>query len=81
MNEQTTLKEIITSRGMSYGQLARKIGVTRQLVSAWVTGACGLSPNRAMQLEAILDIPAIDLLKKFGRPSLIQALSNNENKN
>ncbi len=54
----TTLKEILTHRGMMQAELAERTGRTPKLINEIIKGKAPITPETAIQLERALTIPA-----------------------
>lgn len=52
MNLKTQLKFYLNKRGMSASELARKAGVSKQLLSQWLNGA---EPRKVQQVKKVAD--------------------------
>ena len=52
--------------GWSQEELAEKLGVSRQAVSKWETGAADPSTSNLLALSKIFGIPAEELLREIG---------------
>jgi addiction module HigA family antidote len=53
-----TLKETINALGMSQAVLAERTGTTEKTISEIIQGKTAITPETALHLEKILDIPA-----------------------
>lgn len=54
----TTLREVLSDRGMTGADLAAATGRTEQTISEIMQGIAQLTPATALQLEHVLGVPA-----------------------
>ena len=54
------------AKGMSQSDLAEALGVSRQSVSKWETGAADPSISNLLALSKLFGIPAEELLREIG---------------
>jgi DNA-binding transcriptional regulator YdaS (Cro superfamily) len=66
MNNPTALDRAAEAAG-SWGDLARKLGVSHQAMYAWRKRG-HVPPNRALEIEVLYGVPARELVK----PSLLE---------
>ena len=52
------LAEALDDRGLKPAQLAARLGVSEETISAIISGKTALTPEAALQLERVLNIPA-----------------------
>lgn len=67
--EKETLSSYITrikkEKGLTAAELSRKIGVSRQTMSLWENGKRTPSLKHAIRLAEALNIPTVEILKRF----------------
>ena len=61
-----TLKKYRMERNMTQEFVAEALGVSRQAVSRWETGAADPSTSNLLALARIFDVPAEELLREIG---------------
>ena len=69
MQEQTLGRRIQEARkaaGLSQESLGERLGVSRQAVSKWETGAADPSTSNLLALAKLFGIPAEELLREIG---------------
>lgn len=52
--EKSQLKQILLSRGIKQTWVAKKLGVSKQLVNQWVTGDASISDFHQIELRKLL---------------------------
>ena len=58
-----TIKNALRVRGMSQGELARRLGVTASHISKVIGGTRGFSKRQTLAVSEILGIPLVELMK------------------
>ncbi len=53
-----TLADLLEERGMSQAELARRMGRPEKTISEIVNGKAAITPETALQLESVFDVPA-----------------------
>lgn len=53
-----TLAEVLEDRGMTQAELAKLMGRPRKTINEIIRGKAAITPETALQLEQVLDIPA-----------------------
>jgi addiction module HigA family antidote len=53
-----TLQEIIDDRGMTQAELATRMGRPKKTINEIIQGKAAITPETALQLERVLDVPA-----------------------
>lgn len=53
-----TLAEVLEDRGMTQAELAKLMGRPRKTINEIIKGKAAITPETALQLERVLDIPA-----------------------
>lgn len=53
-----TLEDLLVERGLSRGELAGRLGCSTQEIRALIADHLALTPERALQLEAVFGTPA-----------------------
>lgn len=59
------LKQILFQRNIKQSQLAKKLGVTQQLVSKWVTGGCQPQIEMLPKLAEALNCSVEEIVNCF----------------
>jgi len=54
----STLADLLDERGMSQAELARRMGRPEKTISEIVNGKAAITPETALQLESVFDVPA-----------------------
>lgn len=67
------LSEVLTVKGMTQAELARRIGRPTQAVNEIIKGSKAVTPANALQLERALGVPAHIWTELEGRYQLIKA--------
>lgn len=62
------LKQILFQRNIKQSQLAKKLGVTQQLVSKWVTGGCQPQIDMLPKLAEALNCSVEEIVNCFKEP-------------
>lgn len=60
-----SFKELLNSKGYTYGSLARKIDYSRQAVFSWASGRCAPDPETILKIKDILQVSAEEVLLCF----------------
>src|SRR4051812_37345972 len=55
------LRRLLAARGMSAGDIARRIGISPQAVSQWLSHQTAPSNKRLAQIAAVLAVPVLRL--------------------
>lgn len=63
------LKELRLSRGLTQGELGRRLGVTFQQVQKYETGANRLAPVRMVQAAEVLEVAPAQFFEGLGDPA------------
>ncbi len=76
------LKKYREEAGLSQSGLAKKLGVSRGLVSQWEQGVINISAERLAVLSKLLDVPASEIVQETDRqpPQPAEAVPSPENK-